>query len=260
MEPAFFASAADDWFVPTPHSRGPWDADSCHAGPPAGAVARTLERLVLGPRLVRLTLELSRPIPFQGFQVEAEVERSGRTVTTTRATIRDGEGNPCVVAFGLHLTPGDTRDLPTHEPAHPAGPWADAMAGPFPFVGTLHGLPAFNGDGVEIAYPPGETPDPGPTTVWMKTVPLLEGETPSPFQRICPLADCGNAIGRNSDPDEFTFINPDLSLILHREPVGEWLGAGVESHWQPDGIGMSDARLFDERGVVGRAVQTLIIR
>ena len=260
MTRAFFTTADGVWFAPTPHARGPWDADACHAGPPTGLIARALEALAPEPRLVRLAVELTRPIPFAGFTIDAEIIRRGRTVATSRAVLRDGDGTACVSASGLHVTPAEARDLPSVPAIHPGGPLADAEPGEFPFTGTLHGLDAFNGDGVELAYPPGETRDPGPTTVWMRTVPLLADERPSGFQRICPLADCGNAVGRNADPRTFNFVNPDLVLSVHREPEGEWLGMRAESHWQPDGIGMSDALLFDQLGPVGRAVQTLIIR
>jgi hypothetical protein len=112
---------------------------------------------------------------------------------------------------------------------------------------------------VEVRYPPGQDPEPGPTTVWMRALPLLPDETPSPFQRICPLADCGNAIGRNAEPAEMGFMNVDLTIVLHRDPIGEWLGSRAVSRWEPTGIGMADALLFDGGGVVGRAVQTLLL-
>jgi hypothetical protein len=94
----------------------------------------------------------------------------------------------------------------------------------------------------------------------MRTIPLLAGEEPSPFQRICPLADSGNAIGRNAEPDEIGFVNPDLTVVLHRRPEGLWLGSEAVSFWQPTGIGLADALLFDHRGTVGRALQTLLLR
>ena len=106
----------------------------------------------------------------------------------------------------------------------------------------------------------GDGPEPGPTRAWMRTVPLLEDEVPSPFQRICPLADCGNAISRNADPLPLTFVNTDLTILLHRPPVGEWLGMDSVSRWEPSGIGMSDSLLFDDLGPVGRALQVLSIR
>ena len=82
----------------------------------------------------------------------------------------------------------------------------------------------------------------------------------SPFQRICPLADCGNAFSRHADPDQMRFVNTDLVVALHRDPVGEWMGSQVTSHWHPTGVGLADALLFDDEGAVGRALQTLLLR
>ena len=44
-----------DRYVPTSHSRGPWDPAACHGGPPAGAIAREVEALVPAASLARLT-------------------------------------------------------------------------------------------------------------------------------------------------------------------------------------------------------------
>ena len=136
----------------------------------------------------------------------------------------------------------------------------DAAPGAFPINKLLHQLPAFNGDGVATRYPPGHGPTPGPTRAWLRTVPLLADETPSPFQRICPMADCGNAFGRNAEPAEVNFLNTDLTIALFRDPEGEWLGSESTGHWEPNGIGLADALLFDNHGVVGRALQTLLLR
>ena len=82
----------------------------------------------------------------------------------------------------------------------------------------------------------------------------------SPFQRVCPLADSGNATSRNGEPEEFSFVNADLTISLHRLPVGEWIGSQAVSHWEPNGIGVADARLLDRQGPIGTASQTLLIR
>jgi len=124
----------------------------------------------------------------------------------------------------------------------------------------LHRLPAFNGDGVQTRYVTGYDDTPGRTAAWLKTVPLFDDEIASPFQRICPMADCGNAFGRLADPGDVTFMNTDLTILLHRDPVGDWLGSDSECFWETNGIGLSDSRLFDQHGVVGRAIQTLLLR
>ena len=150
-------------------------------------------------RLVRLTVDLTRPIPFAGFRVEGVIVRAGRTVSTTALTLVDQKGKPILTARALHVREQSSVDLPTT----PWNPPELARSGPgvFPIRESRHPLPNFTGDGVAVRYPPGNGPGGGPTTAWMRTVPLLGDENPSPFQRICPLADCGNAFSRNGETD-----------------------------------------------------------
>jgi len=82
MTNAFFTSVDNQWFEPTSHTRGPWDVNACHAGPPTGLLARAAELALPDKRLVRITVDLIRPIPFSGFSVSANVTRSGKTVST----------------------------------------------------------------------------------------------------------------------------------------------------------------------------------
>jgi hypothetical protein len=249
-----------EWFAPTGHCRGPWDPDACHAGPPAGLLARASERLLPHQQLVRLTVDLTRPIPHAGFRIDASVVRAGRTVSTTELSVVDGDGRTVVTARAMHLAGAEGHahdELPTTP--HDTPRLAEAVPDRFPISGGGHDLPMFSG-GVEVRYPPGDAPTPGPTRLWMRTVPLVLGEDPSPFQRICALADCGNAISRNAEPDRFAFMNTDLTVLLHRPPHGDWFGVESVSRWEPSGVGMSDSLLFDEQGPVGRALQTLLIR
>ncbi len=258
MTESFFTTEDNIWFQPTSHTRGPWHEDHCHAGPPTALLARAVEQLNPDQQLVRITVNLIRPIPYIGFSIAAELTRKGRIVTTSAATLTDSDGKICATAVALQMTPQPNQTLPSHAVAY--GKHSDAAVGDFPIRKTLHDKPAFNGSGVTVKYPQGQDPEPGPTIAWMKTVPLLDDETPSAFQRICPLADCGNAFSRNAEPGEFNFMNPDLTILLHREPLGEWLGTNATGYWEDSGIGMADAQLFDENGSVGRALQTLLIR
>jgi len=254
---SFFTTEDEQWFTPTEHTRGPWDPEACHAGPPTGLLARAVEKLIPEKRLIRLTVDLLRPIPFTGFQVIASITRNGRSTAASTASLVNLDGKTIASASALHMFEQAPTEYPTHsiEAMDPA----DANDGPFP-IQTLHDQPAFNGAGVQIRYPIGEHSGPGPTAVWMKTVPLLESETPSAFQRICPLADCGNAFGRNAEPSKVSFVNPDLTIVLHRDPIGEWLGSQSAGYWEPSGQGLADALLFDKHGAVGRALQTVLLK
>lgn len=257
MAESFFTTDDGVWFQPTGPCRGPWDPDACHAGPPTGLLARASEQLVTDQQLVRLTVDLTRPVPHAGFSIDARVTRTGRTVSTTEMAIVNGDGKAIVTARGMHLTPTHVGTLPTAPYLTPD--LAEARSDRFPITKITHDLEAFS-SGTEVRYPPGDTPSPGPTRVWMRALPLLPDEEPSGFQRICPLADCGNAFSRNAEPGALAFMNTDLTVVLHRTPVGEWLGMDAVSRWEPTGLGMSDSLLFDEHGPVGRALQSLIIQ
>ncbi len=269
MSATFFRIAergGTEVFVGNDAARGPWDPGSCHAGPPTALLARACEQAVAavdaergggGRSLVRLTVDLARPIPIDGFTVDATVDRAGRATAATSAVLTDLDGQVRVRAFGLHLQPSEEQPFPSATTATPD--LAESEPGDFPIRRMGHGLPGFS-SGVEMRYPPGHDLTPGPTSAWMRTIPVLPDEEASGFQRICALADSGNAIGRNAEPDTVAFVNPDLTITLHREPDGEWFGTDVVSHWQPNGIGLADALLFDHLGPVGRAVQTILLR
>lgn len=257
MAEAYFTTPDGTWFVPTGYTRGPWDVNACHAGPPTALVVRALERLIPEQRLARLSVELIRPIPMTGFRAQAEIDRPGRSVTLSRAEILDDD-KIYVRVRGLHIRTLD--DFPFAATPGTAPDFARSEPGPFPIRDTRHGEQAFPSS-IETRYDPDASPGRGgPTIVWMRvTVPLLPDEEFSGLQRICPLADSGNGISYNTYIDKALFLNPDLTLALHRDPVGEWFASRVMSHWQPDGTGLADAELFDTTGPVGRAIQTLLL-
>jgi hypothetical protein len=253
-------SDGSEWFAPTELARGPWDPDACHGGPPTGLLVRALERAVPSMRLARISVDLGRTVPMAGFTIVTEVVRVGRATANTTAAIVDAAGKARVTATGAHLAPTaapilegrlDNSGIVTPR-------LVDSIPGEFP-VRHTHGMPGFR-NAVVVRYPPAEDSTPGATTLWMRSAPLIAGEAMTPFQRICAIADCGNAFARHAEPDQVQFINTDLVIALHRDPVGEWIGSRATSVWQPTGVGLADALLFDDEAPVGRALQTLLVR
>src|SRR5439155_11380216 len=95
---------------------------------------------------------------------------------------------------------------------------------------------------------------------WMRMrLPLVESEAPSPLQRVLIAADSGNGVSQALDPARFTFVNPDLTVYLHRPPDGEWVAMDAATTVRPSGVGLAESALFDERGAIGRALQSLIV-
>ena len=100
----------------------------------------------------------------------------------------------------------------------------------------------------------------GPALVWARPrMPLVAGEEMSGVQRLMLLADCGNGLSRVLDFATHVFINTDLTVHLHREPVGEWLCTDAATTVGPGGVGLAESRLFDADGAVGRGAQALLI-
>ena len=253
---AFFRRSGDHYVANDP-SRGPWSEDACHAGPVTAVIARELEQAVTDKQLVRLTVVFRRPVPMSGFSISAEPEREGRNVTEANARLIGSDGRVCAVASSLHLSTIPDAEFPNA--SIPAPDFDEAKPGGFPVEKAVHDLPYFN-SGIEVAYPPGESPSFGPTTLWMRTLPIVEGERPSPFQSLCPLADCGNGTSRNGGFELASFVNPDLTVVISRVPVSEWLASSAVSFWESNGLGMSQAQLYDTQGAIGYALQTLVVR
>lgn len=254
---AFFHIDGDGYFVGNGPATGPWDEASCHAGPVTGLIARALELQVPDKQLFRLTVELRKPVPVAGFKIETAFRKEGRMISTAEAKLVDKNGTLIASAESIHAQTIHAGELPT---APVQGPnLEEAIPGDFPIKQAQHGKEFFS-HGIQIAYPPNQNSGLGPTTVWMKSLPLLEGEALSPFQTVCPIADCGNGISRNLEVTEANFLNPDLTVILHRLPESEWVASQARSFWEPTGLGMSQATLFDSKGVIGSALQTLLVQ
>jgi hypothetical protein len=90
-------------------------------------------------------------------------------------------------------------------------------------------------------------------------VPVLAGEAPSPLQRVMSAADFGNGISRVVEFTEAVFINPDLTVHLHRLPVGEWVCLQASSRLEGAGVGLAQSALWDEQGPLGRSLQSLLV-
>jgi hypothetical protein len=101
----------------------------------------------------------------------------------------------------------------------------------------------------------------GPGRVWMRLRhPLLPGEPLTPLARLAATADFGNGVSATLPFDRFLFINADLTVHLHRQPRGEWIGLDAHTLLHAGGTGMAESVLHDSEGPLGRAFQTLVVQ
>jgi hypothetical protein len=247
-----------DVFEPSELTRGPWDPDSQHAGPPAALLGRAVERCGdgEGKHVGRITCEVLRPVPMTPLRVTVEVVRPGRSVELVAASLADSDGEVMrATAWRLRteaveLDPPPPDEGPTHGPA-------DGHAQDFFPTGQDVGYHT----AMEYRFVTGAFLELGPAVVWMRMRhPLVEGEEPAPLQRVLVAADSGNGVSAGLDYRRYVFINTDLSVHLHRSPETEWVCIDAVTRLNSTGVGTSDTLLWDERGRIGRGVQALLVR
>jgi Thioesterase-like superfamily len=242
-----------DVFVPTELARGPWDPNAQHGGAPAALLARAIEAAAGELVVARLTYEFLRPVPLEPLTVATRVVRPGRRARLIEAELAAG-AQPVVRALGLVLAQGSAPEVaPGAEPLPPPD-------GVEPSPGPPGERPMFGGDAIELRFVIGRFAEPGPAAAWLRfAVPLVEGEEPSPVQRVAAAADFGNGVSAALDWHEHVFINPDLTVYLARPPVGEWVGLDSRTVVEPNGIGLAESVLHDAGGPIGSAAQALLV-
>ncbi len=258
---AFFLPDGDtqDAFFSTELTRGPWNPAHQHGGPPTALLARAIERLAQSTgagRVARLTVEFLRPIPIARLSVTCEVTRAGRTVQELVAHARTDDGQPVVRAIALCMQEIATP-LPAHAVLAPA-PALPETSPPWEFPFFVEPIGYHVGMELRVA---GGAFGSGAMAAWMRMrFPLLPGEEPSPLQRVVIAADSGNGLSVLLDPKRYTFVNPDLTVYLHRMPEGEWVLLDARTVASPTGVGLAEAKLSDQRGEIGRSMQSLVVR
>lgn len=236
---------------------GPWDPRLQHGGGPAALIARAVERMpVREPmQVTRLTIDLLRPVPIAPLEIRTEVLREGRKIQVCGVSLLH-EGVAVVRATALKVRscevslPDTLAEEKVQLPGPEAGRTPALVAGRTnTFIGGLS-LRAVQGDFLQS----------GPAAIWFHAHrPIVEGEALTPLMRAALTADFCNGTSSVLDINEWTFINADLTLNLARMPVGEWILLDARTWVGPDGAGIAFAKLGDERGYFGRAVQSLVI-
>jgi hypothetical protein len=245
----------DGGFVATELARGPWDPNAEHGGAPAALLMHEFERLPAaeGLRIARVTYELMRPVPLGPLEVSAAVVRPGRRVQLLEGSIVTPDGTEVVRARAVQVAAAPI-DAGTDDPV-PPGPEQGA-----PNDFEHRGETMFPSHAMEIKFVRNRFYELGPSTAWFRlTVPLVAGEEPSGLQRLAAAADFPNGIATEISWDEYLFINPDLTLYVERQPVGEWICLDARMRVHDGGVGFSEAVLYDQQGRVGRSLQSLYV-
>lgn len=257
LPPAFYVRDGER-LLATELTRGPWNAQLQHGGPPAALLAGAIEQAEPDAErflVTRLSFEYLRPVPLAAFTVRTEIVRAGQKAQRITASLLL-DGVEVIRAHGLRLRrsqiPLPSPRCPRHSaPRGPAGlePWR------FPFFRERVAYHC----GVEVRIARGVWGK-GPTTAWMRLLaPLVDREPTSPLQALVTIADAGNGVCPVLDPREYSFVNPDMSIHLDRPPIGEWFALDARATVDPIGVGLAQSELHDRDGELGRALQSLVV-
>jgi Thioesterase-like superfamily len=254
---SFYVPLGDGRWRATVHTTGPWDTSAQHGGPPSALLGRAVQRC--RPRedmiIARFTCEILGAIPVGEISVQARLTRPGRSVELLEATasaagrevaratawrVRKTADVP--VTSRLSAPPG-LPDQPDEPSGWPSAGWGDGY------------LSAIEWRGVR-----GSFRTPGPASVWARMrYPLVPEEKPSPLERVLAIADSGNGVSAELDITRWHFINPELTVHLHREAAGEWICLDAQTAISAGGAGLATSVLSDLDGPVGVGAQSLLV-
>jgi hypothetical protein len=256
-----YVPAGEGAWRSTALTRGPWDPGHQHAGPPIALAARAMERAAqaLGlTHIARLTANLYRPIPIAELGVEVRTDYAGRNAAHFSASL-SAESKEVLRCTALAQREADLP-IPAGLPGHPLprAPKPPEASEPerFPLKAGRLGYP----DLVESRTAQGVFFR-GPSAVWFRLRhALIEGEAPTPIERVAVAADSGNGISAILDFSKYVFVNSDLTVNLLRKPEGEWICIEAQTLLGPASGGLAEARIYDAAGLVGRSTQSLALR
>jgi hypothetical protein len=235
-----------------------WQPSALAAGPFAGlqggAVASLLTAEVEGlaekrkwGTAVSATAWFLRPTPMASLRTQLSVLTEGGRVSVVDNTLwADGEAQPCAT---VRVTLSRERAVGLPGSVDTLGDALDPTRFPVRTPHAGHGRPWFM-DAMEARV--------GDDIAWFRlNHRIIDGA--GPLSSVLGPADWTHGIARPfqnvvADP------NPNLTVQLFRQPLGEWVGIRAQTRWQPaTGVGIGSGTLLDVRGEIGRVSMSVVL-
>jgi hypothetical protein len=244
MKDAFFTREGES-YVPGPACRGPWNPNSLHGRVIIGLIGFELERRHGGEEWmpVRLTVDMYRLPDFSPITAMTRVVRGGRRIKVVDCELMSGGKSvgrgTCQFLLRSENAPGITWSPPDWNVPKP-----DTLPEPPP------------GQFGERMWKMRNIDDPFDgkarrRRAWMSEIrDLVEGVALTPFTRVAVSADFTSPLANRSETG-LGYINTDVTVYLHRLPVGEWLGFEAINHHASDGVAIGESVLYDVEGAIG---------
>jgi acyl-coenzyme A thioesterase PaaI-like protein len=233
---------------PSPLAAGPF------AGLQGGAVASLLTAEIEAiaetrnwGTAVSATAWFLRPTPMAKLRTQLAVLTEGGRVSVVDNTLwPDNEEHPCAT---VRVTLSRERAIEIPGFAEKESDNLDPSRFRPRNVRAAHGKPWFM-DAMEARM--------GGDVAWFRlNHPIIAGA--GPLSCVLGPADWTHGIARPfqnvvADP------NPNLTVQLFRQPVGEWVGIRPQTRWRPGaGLGIGSGTLLDLGGEIGRASMSVVL-
>lgn len=236
-------------YAPTRIANGFWGPkDNLHARVMIGLFAHVIQQQHGEPDLqpARLMVDLYRLPDLAPVTVSTRVVRQGGRIKVVEAELFSGDVSSARASCQLLRRTQQPQAPVWSRPAWVVPPPEQVPPPDKPFTEKWEMRPIL---------PPGFVAEhlraPGPRRTWLREVrPLIAGEAYTPFSRIATGIDFTSPTS-NASETGLDFINSDVTLYLHRLPVGEWIGYEVTNHQSAEGVAIGQCALYDIDGPVG---------
>jgi hypothetical protein len=229
-------------FIPRPACRGPWDPKSLNGRVVVALCGFQIEQshALADYMPARLTVDMYRLPGFAPIEIETKVVRDGTRIKVIDAEFVSG-GVSYARATSQWLKRSQSPEGKVWSPPSWEVPAPEALPEPPNRASSIMTMRPISGS--IGTY--------GQKRVWLRESRDLVAGTPlTPFMRAAIPADLANPFA-NSGERGLGYINSDVTLYLHRLPVGEWIGMEVVNHHATDGVAIGQVVLYDRTGPIG---------
>ena len=250
--------------MPTHLATGPWYPGTQHGSAMLLMAAMAVERVPSDvPRQVtRLTVDMMSAAPIAPIELQSDVRRGGRNVETLDLHIL-ADGKECVRGSAMRYR---LDDVPVVERLKYSGETPKLPSAlSYPLFQHVDGKKGFH-NAIEIRI----DVQTRPAIMWIRLKqPVMDGLSVTPLMRVALASDWTYSIpaisnriltGEAFDAQPYFGINPDTTINLHRQAVGEWIGIQTHATYEDLGAGTVMGQLFDETGPLGFCTQSVLIR
>ena len=254
-------------FVPTHLAQGPWFSGALHGGAIVGLAAYAAEITPAAAKMrpTRITSELFREVRMDPIRVSVEAVREGRRIQLLRVSLwNEDRSRELSRAHVLRIReePGEvSEDLQPDESLDsdmPEFPGEESEV----FTTGLTNIFKAEQPSFPAAFNLRSKRDynsPQSVSWWKLNYPLVEDVPLTPFVRVATTADFLMSAGGLIGAANYVSINPDLTIYLNKLTDDPWIALASEVRFSHDGVGLTDAAIYNRTSRIGNASKSLLI-